>query len=549
MTLIVDVANFVGMAPGTAVRKLPNEYAADAQTIRIQSGNLEAWKGQEAVSATLAGGIVRALFLYDNTHWFSRNVVTNFIGSPAAQDPFDRVYFTEAGGYPKVTSNLIATGSDPKPAASYRLGVPAPDTAITASVNEDAGADPENFSDDETRFYVMTFVTEYGEEGPPGPVSAAVELGSPSTESVDLTLPGLASNPYNVNRKRIYRTITTGDGTDYFLVAEVSLASNSYTDAIGPVEGDILPNGVGKALDTVDFDLPPETMQGLVMGINGMAAGFAGNEIAISAAYLPHAWPLDYRRATEHEIVGIVPTSVGFVVGTKGYPYVLSGIAPDSMSSEKLDTMQACLSGGSMVDMGEYALYASPNGLVAATSGRAELITEKIITRREWEQYQPETIHAYRYQDKYIAFYGDAAGDGSGVGGFVYDPATNTLFNLDFYATAGFNDIETDKLYLVIDGDLIEWDADDENLQSYSWKSKLFKGPSVAPSCMKVYTESPADVSVKLWADGQLVLDVAALTNEAFRLPSVRASEWQFAIAGTASVQRVSIATKMSDFE
>jgi len=537
------------MVPGLAVRKLPSEASALAENIRIQSGDLEAWYGMGNVAATLSGGIVRAIFLYDGQHWFSRNVSASFIGSPAAQDPYDRVYFTEAGGYPKVTSNLIATGGDPKPFASYRLGVPAPASAVTAVVNVDGAADPDNFSDDDTRFYVMTFVTEYGEEGPPGPVSAAVELNSPSTETVTLTLPGLAANPYNVNRKRVYRTITTGAGTDYFLVGEVTLATTTLVDSFGVAEGDQLPAGIGKRLDTVNFDMPDEDMQGLVMGINGMAAGFSGNELAISEAYLPHAWPLDYRRATEHEIVGIVATSTGFVVGTKGYPYVLTGIAPDSMSSEKLDTMLACVSGASMVDMGEYALYACPNGLVAAGSGRAELITDKIITRREWATYDPATIHAYRYQGKYIAFYGDVAGDGNGTGGFVYDPRTNTLFDLDFYATAGYNDIENDDLYLVIGGQLKRWDADDENPIAFTWKSKVFKGAPISLSAAKVYTDAPANAGIKIWADGQLILTHPALPSESFRLPAVRATEWQFEVTGTASIQRVSLGTAMSDFE
>ena len=549
MSLVIDVTSFIGMVPGIAVRKLPADAAAMAKNIRSQSGDLEAWYGPENVTATLAGGIVRAVFLYGTAHWFSKNVRASFIKSPVAQDPFDRVYYTEAGGYPKVTSNLIATGGNPKPVASYRLGVPAPASAVTAVVSVDAGADPDNFSDDETRFYVMTFVTEYGEEGPPGPASAAVELESPSTENVTLTLPGLAVNTYNVNRKRVYRTVTTGAGTDYFLVGEVTLATTTLVDSLGAVIDDELPAGIGKRLDTVNYDMPPEAMQGMVLGVNGIAAGFAGNELAISEAYLPHAWPLDYRRSTEHEIVGIVPTSTGFVIGTKGYPYVLTGVSPDAMTPEKLDTMQACLSGASMVDMGEYALYASPSGLVAATSGRAELITDKIITQREWAAYKPETIHAYRYQDKYIAFYGDTAGTGSGTGGFVFDPRTNTFFELDFYATAGFNTIGNDQLFLVVGGQLKRWDADDEAPVPYTWKSKIFKGYPIAPSAAKVYTQTPEDVGFQLWADGVSVLTLAALDTESFRLPAVRASEWQFQLTGTAAIQRVSIGTAMSDFE
>ena len=51
--------------------------------------------------------------------------------------------------------------------------------------------------------------------------------------------------------------------------------------------------------------------------------------------------------------------------------------------------------------------------------------------------------------------------------------AERMLFNLDFYATAGFNDREEDVLYLVIDGTLKEF-AQNATKRSYTWKSKVF---------------------------------------------------------------------------
>ena len=536
----IDVLDFRGEIPKIAVRKLPPEAAAEAVNLRISSGDLEAWNGLLPVAATLRSGLVKSIFLYEDIHWFSWNGDVSAIKSPIAQDSYARVYFT-GDGVPKVTSNLIATGGDPKPVNAYDLGVQAPDAPITVVVTPDAGADPDDFSDDETRFYVMTYVTEYGEEGPPGLPSAAVELASPSTDTVTLTLPTPATNTQNITTKRIYRTVTTGASTEYFYVGDVPLATTVLVDSITDAQ-------LGGLLATIEFDAPPSNMQGLVMGANGMAAGFAGNEFIPSESFLPYAYPFGYRQSLEHDIVAIAATSTGFIVATKGFPHAFLGSSPDALSSQKLDVKQACVSGASLVDMGEFAIYASPDGLVAAGESRAEVLTLDLFSRREWQAFNPETIHAYYYEDYYIGFYGDTAGTGAGVGGFIYNPATSDFILLDFYATAGFNDLETDVLYLVVSGALQAWDGAVSDL-TYRWRSKIFRGDTTAFTCAKVYTADPANVGFKMWVDGVQVVNVASLIAEAFRLPSVRGDEWQFELEGTAPVQRLAVDYSLGDLE
>ena len=536
----IDVLDFRGEIPKIAVRKLPPETADQAVNLRISSGDLEAWNGLLPVAATLRSGLVKSIFLYEDIHWFSWNGDVSAIKSPIAQDSYARVYFT-GDGVPKVTSNLIATGGNPKPVNAYDLGVQAPDAPITVVVTPDGGADPDDFSDDETRFYVMTYVTEYGEEGPPGLPSAAVELASPSTDTVTLTLPTPATNTQNITTKRIYRTVTTGASTEYFYVGDVPLATTVLVDSITDAQ-------LGGLLATTEFDAPPANMQGLVMGANGMAAGFAGNEFIPSESFLPYAYPVGYRQSLEHDIVAIAATSTGFVVATKGFPHAFLGSSPDALSSQKLDVKQACVSGASLVDMGEFAIYASPDGLVAAGESRAEVLTLDLFSRREWQELNPETIHAYYYEDYYIGFYGDTAGTGAGIGGFIYNPGTSDFIFLDFYATAGFNDLETDVLYLVVSGALQAWDGAAGDL-TYRWRSKIFRGDTTAFTCAKVYTTDPANVGFKMWVDGVQVVNVASLIEEAFRLPSVRGDEWQFELEGTAPVQRLVVDYSLGDLE
>ncbi len=401
----LDLQQFGGLAPKIAVRKLPDGAAQTANNVRLESGDLESLR----THTTLASQPdlrtnTRTIFKY-GSEWFSftgQNV--SLIDSPIPQDQYDRVYYT-GDGIPKVTSNLIATGAGADPQAAYDLGVPIPAAAPTNFTINGTDSDPSNTSDDDSRFYLVTYVTEYGEEGAPGPVSAIVNVPEPSTQTVSLDLPTPSVNTANITKKRLYRTATGGDSTEFFFVSEHLVSAVTVTDNIAP-------SGLGAALETQDFLPPPANMQGLILGNNGIAAGFAENEILFSEPFLPYAWPNAYKRSLEFNIVAIATAGSSFVVATEGKPYFFNGVSPDSMSEQQMEISQSCVSARSMVDMGNYVIYASPDGLVGVREQGAELLTEKILDKKTWATYDPETIHAYKYEDLYVAFYGDTNNDG-----------------------------------------------------------------------------------------------------------------------------------------
>ena len=47
----------------------------------------------------------------------------------------------------------------------------------------------------------------------------------------------------------------------------------------------------------------------------------------------------------------------------------------------RIESGEACLSKRSMVDMGEYIIYAGPDGLTAVQGATATVITQNIITQ------------------------------------------------------------------------------------------------------------------------------------------------------------------------
>ena len=537
----LDLQQFGGIAPKLSERKLPDGVAITANNVRLESGDLDPLKVHLTDGdAEIKTGVVKSIYLYNNT-WFSWLTDVDAIASPVAQDQYDRVYFT-GDGKPKVTSNLIATGVGPDPQAAYDLGVPNPEQAPIVQSVDGVDPDPDNFVDDETRFYVYTYVTEYGEEGAPSPVSNVATVVDPA-QTVTLTVPAPLTNTQNINRKRIYRTATTGSSTEFFLVDEIPVATTSYTDSVAGAS-------LGVLLETDDFRVPPTNMQGLVLGPNGIAAGFAGNELLFSEPFLPYAWPNAYRRALEYDIVGIKVTATSFVVVTEGKPYIFSGVSPDAISEQQLELSQACVSKRSFVDMGNVVIYASPDGLVGIREGEAGLLTEKIFDKKSWATYQPETIHAYKYEDFYVGFYGDTNGDGAGTGGFMYDPETGQFTTFDTYATAGYNDLLEDELYFVQrttgTNSVKIWEAASGNY-SYTYKSKLHRITDSAFTCAKIHTDQPNNVNFKLWVDGVEEMNLSPITTEVFRLPARRGTDWQFEISGTGSVSRVTLATSMGE--
>ncbi|ELP4925962.1 hypothetical protein QUN70_004764, partial [Salmonella enterica subsp. enterica serovar Kentucky] len=206
----IDIISMHGEMPRVLPHMLPDGYSALAQNCHFRFGVITPVNDDQK-SEVIFDMNPETLFLYSQNKWFTWSGIVDVVRSPVAQDPYGRVYYTD-GQYPKVTSAQIATsGSGPYPVNSYRLGVPAPESAITCSVLNPPpveGTEEGDAKDDETRFYTQTFVTAYGEEGPPGPQSS--ELTVKQGGSVDLTMQPPPLQNSNITRRRIYRSVSGG---------------------------------------------------------------------------------------------------------------------------------------------------------------------------------------------------------------------------------------------------------------------------------------------------------------------------------------------------
>ncbi|NRA62297.1 MAG: hypothetical protein HRU25_15645 [Psychrobium sp.] len=530
----IFVNKFAGEQVKLDPRHLPNEYAQVASGCHFYHGNLSPLRKPLLTNITVPID-TKTIYNYLHKHWFSWSADVDVVSSPVANDPWQRVYFS-GDGYPKVTNNAIFSGSN-MPAASYRLGVPAPEIKIISVVTEDA-TDEVDANDDETRYYTHTFVTEQGEESAPGEASDKLEIKYPNEAG---TLVTLAFSPPNINvsnitRRRIYRTATGGGIADYLLVADIAIADATFKD---DVSGDLL----GAPLNTYNYELPPSKLTGLTNMANGILAGFMGNTVCFSLAYLPYAWPTEYQMTTEHNIVVAVAMGNSLAVLTDGYPWFFSGITPESMTGQKLESNQACVSKRSAVLVNGALIYASPDGLVVLTGGGAIPLTDGIITREQWQQFKPETIEAYAQEGRYLAFYGSKLDKC-----FIFDPSTKDFRRFKATAVCGFNSLIDDALYICDKGKILRWEAS-YDVMPYVWRSKEYVTPDIGFTCARVNGEGIDYVGLKIFTDKQEILHLSqgSIPSFAFRLPAIRGDVWEFELYGTGEVHSVSIATSTQE--
>ena len=390
----------------------------------------------------------------------------------------------------------------------------------------------------ESTAYVYTYVTGWGEEGPPSTASASIDRGV--DQQVDLT--GLLTGPgagYNVTNKRIYRYAEGVNSGDYQLVSEIAIGNTSYSDNAKSSE-------LGGLLETDGF-IPPEVDSfGLMLLGNGVSVLFRNKEICPSEPFHPYAYPRKYRLTTDYPIVGGIPLGESFAVLTEGKPYFVTGAHPDSYSIYPIEIPQACVSSRSIASLGNGGIYASPDGLVMIdVTGTANVITGQVFNREKWQALKPESIIGIVHEDRYYGFYDT----GSVQGGFIFDPKSplSLLTFTNTTATALYTHLVSDSMYLCTSGAIREWNAD-TTFKTATWKSKKFYTDfEINFSLAKVYAES-YPVTFKLYADGVLKHTETVASDDPFWLPGdYLAKAWEIELSGTSKIINAVIANEVTE--
>lgn len=460
---------FAGIAPRKGAALLQINEAQTAENTKLFSGELRSWSkpGQLAAPAFLQDDV---LSIYKHTtsggddHWLSWSTDVNVVPSPVYATGEYPIFYTGDGSPKKTNAMMSVTGTGPfYPGAFLEMGIPFPTVAPTVSTEGGSGSP-------ETRVYLYTFISLFGsteEESAPSPASETVAMNFGGSVTVS-NLPSVGpTGNYNVQKIRIYRSVTGTSSTTFLKVIDVDIGTTSYTDSLSAT-------ALGGVLPSTGWTPPPDDLQGIVAMANGIMAGFRGNEIFLSEPFLPHAWPAQYALTVEFEIVGIAALGESLVIATKGNPFIISGTTPSAMSQAKLPLYEPCVSKRSIASDEGGALYASPNGVVKVSTAFSGNSTRVLFTRDEWQRYNPSSMLGAVIDGRYHLFCENELLQFRGSLILDRNEAASPLTTTTMFTTAAHVEPVSANLFVAVEGQVNQWDGSATEFLPYEWVSKLF---------------------------------------------------------------------------
>lgn len=548
-----------GAVSATNPKLLSDAVGVDSRNVKPGRGDMRPWNEPLGVYAVPVG--TKTIYrmgrdvVSDTQYWLTWNTVVHAIHGFVSGDTTERTYYT-GDGPPKQTNNVIGLAAPPYPSAWRNLGVPAPDQALVVTPLDTGVA-----TDTEIRYYTYTYVTDWGDESAPGPVSAMVTCKTDDTLSIT-NVAAPPSGSYGINRIRFYRTQSgvEGDAEFYFLREELSTVTSTTDD--GRTLGEVMP--------TDGWAAPPDTLTYLTAMWNGMAAAIntLDGSVRYCIAYKPYAWPIEFETLTPNaKAVALVVFGQRMLILTNGRPMLVAGSSPDSLDEQPLEIAQSCMAPQSAVGLGHGAAWASPDGLVYFGESGAKVVTAGILTREQWQAMNPASMVGTAFEGAYFGSYLDGGGVRRGF--FIDCVAPAGMFYLDKGYTAMYRDESQDALF-VLDGTQIKkWDAGAE-LMTAKFVSKVFTGVPRNYAAARVesdgypvkVTYDALDLQPQAIAEAlarmpgvvtspnssTLRYSVDVANNKPFRLPAgFEARAHQVSIESKAPVQWVLVATSIDE--
>ena len=550
----IRIQNMGGISPRLSDRLISQASATIAQNCKLGSGEIRPYRSARLDAAPLKTGFIESIHNI-NGFWLSWNGDVDVVRGFVPNDTTGRFYYT-GDGKPKVSNISLATSMQPYPSFGYDLGVPAPTTRLTATLGVGGSGTPVPV------VYVFTSVTSFEEESPPSPVSVAINVPPGATVQLSNIAPSVQAN---VNRTRIYRTSVGTSTTEYLFVAEIPSNQPTFTDNVREID-------LKERLISTEWAPPPNNMIGIISHPNSFLAGFVGNQLILSEQNQLHAFPKKYVRSFDFPIVALGIYGSTIVVATTGFIYLVSGTDPRAMSVERLPDPYPCVSKRSLVSADRGVIFASNEGLVWVGYGGLQIISRDVMSRDDWQKYNPSSMHGISYDGKYIGFYLTDGGrdytlfDPVGQG-FIFDyndratgvDQKDKLTTLDFYPTAAYANPDTNFFFVKREqrkNNLYEWEAGSLFLP-FVWKSKAFIMPYLTSFgaakvvCRNRKTTSGKTVKINIYVADKLVFTRFVITNEPFRLSRFyRAVDpWYVEVIGTEDVQEIHLATSVEELK
>lgn len=524
--------------PQVSPVKLPENSAQSTLNCRFTGGSLSSFYGMATVKQGVPSDRISIYKMgqnyYDSDkYWLVWTDDVDCIRGQIASDELERTFFSSPTYTRKTNFNLATTGGSEYPVNYRDLAVPRPLAPPVATVTSGEG---EGTAED--RYYVYTYVTDWDEESLPSDASV-VPVSVKDGQVVRVDLPtAIPTGNFVLKSIRVYRTASGVNAIDWQLVDELTVGTAHFDDTKKNSQ-------LAEVIPSLEWDPPTVGLHGFINLPNGIVAAYKGADLYFSEPYRPFTFPSKYMLTMDYQIMGLGVYGNSLVVTTKGNPYLVTGIDPASMSSQKLDAQQACVSKRSVVSMGYGVIYASPDGLVLVDGNGVNVITEALFTIREWREINPETITACQYDGNYYAF--------TPTGGYIFDPSTNPLIftRLSPIVRGTHQEIKTDNLFMLEGTRIAKWEGDKTARIPYEWKSKVFETAKQTNfGWCQVQAEDYDDVTVTVYADFNEVYSFKPTSNQPFRLPSgFLAKFWEVKLSGTSTLNTILLAQSMKELQ
>ena len=527
---------FDGIAPAVSPHLVKADQARTAVDVDLSSGALQSVATDLFVITPTKVGTKKSIYKFgkdittDATFWFHWLNDTDVTRGTVANDVQERTYYTEAGQPPKVTDAGIATGGGNLPFASYLLGLPSPTPAVTAAKS----GTPDPDTDPVDTVVMVTYVTGWGEEGPPSAASNQIQIYP--GETLDVTgIPSAPAGAYNVVSVRIYVVSVTSDGqgaAKFWKSVAVGTASTSGLLDYGALQ---------ETLEQPYQLAPPTDLFGIMAHPNRFLIGFSKNMVCRSEVNRGHGWPSQYQDPMDSDIVGGCTIGSATVICTKNSTVIGEASDPLNYSFVTLQSLrQPCVSKRSIVATDSGVAYASADGLVVVDVGRsAGVVTLANITEEQWRSYKPETMMCAYFAGRVLAFFD--RGEGS-RGCLEIDLARKHITESTLYATAAHAVPRLKALYLQVGDDIVKWRYG-ASRRTLKWGSptREFDRRRYFAAGRVVATTYP--LTFRQYINEALVHTETVANRESFTITPTQGESWRVEVEGGDLIRAIEIAT------
>src|SRR5579859_843676 len=555
--------DFIGTFPMNGPRNGADNAAVDGVNFNLEPGSLTGIPGLNAVQNVSCSSVFRIPTGSDPTDWTSSfwmqfaDADTNVVRSLVVNDSFERYYWTSpSGGFKYATKAQILAVSTP-----LNVGVTPPNSyslvAFAVPGTGGAGNPPVT----ETRSYVVSFVSIYGEESQPCNPASGTGYADAQWQLNDIPQPVVVTGQVPINVIRVYRTVSASDGSsNYYKVTDLAVGVTVFLDTASDTA--VTANEI---IPSTTWTPPPSNLQGLIAMPNGIMAGWVGSTVYFSEPFQPQSWPTTYELQTQDAIVGMGVYGNTLVVLTSGRPVQITGVRPNTMAMWTNNVAIPCLSRRSIVSSPDGVYYASDNGLILIGPNGIANITEQFVSREDWNNiYLPKKLMAVYVAGMYVALRSDGTG-------FLLRPDGLNLglakLNAGQIVTMIGVDIWSGRVWSVINAaGIYEYMCVTANPMPYTWTTREFTLPQPCNlGVAQVYFDPPtytlpggvSAVTLTVYAyqrgaTGNQKVTVFSgpvdISERAVRLPaSLRSDVWQMSITAYVRVHQLTIATSVNE--